>query len=140
MVRALVSLTWLEIKIFIREPMGVFGTVGIPVLAFVLLGRFVGPRLARAALQPGGTVAAGLPVIGAIFMMLGAVGSLVTVVSIYREGGILKRLRATPLSPLVILSAQVLVKLLFTALTLAPMILAGRQYYPVGADVPVVLG
>jgi ABC-2 type transport system permease protein len=138
MVRALVSLTWLEIKIFVREPMGVFGTVGIPVLVFLLLGRFVGPRLAKAALQPGGTVAAGLPVIVAIFMMLGAVGSLVTIVSIYREGGILKRLRATPLSPLVILSAQVVVKLLFTALTLALMILAGRRYYPVGADVPVV--
>jgi len=66
------------------------------------------------------------------------VGSLVTIVSIYREGGILKRLRATPLSPLVILGAQVLVKLLFTALTLCLMILAGRRYYPVGADVPLV--
>ena len=138
MVRALITLTWLEIKIFVREPMGLFGTVGIPVLVFLLLGRFVGPRLARAALQPGGTVAAGLPVIVAVFMMLGAVGSLVTIVSIYREGGILKRLRATPLSPLVILSAQVLVKLLFTALTLALMILAGRRYYPVDADVPLV--
>jgi len=138
MLRALITLTWLEIKIFAREPMGLFGTVGMPVLIFVLLGRFAGPRLATAALRPGGTVAAGLPVILAIFMVLGAVGSLVTIVSIYREGGILKRLRATPLSPLVILSAQVLVKLLFTALTLCLMILAGRRYYPVGADVPLL--
>lgn len=138
MLRALFKLTWLEIKIFAREPMGLFGTVGIPVLAFLLLGRFAGPRLATAAMRPGGTVAAGLPVIIAIFMVLGAVGSLVTIVSIYREGGILKRLRATPLSPLVILSAHVLVKLLFTALTLTLMILAGRRFYPVGADVPLV--
>jgi ABC-2 type transport system permease protein len=138
MVRALITLTWLEIKIFVREPMGLFGTVGIPVLVFVLLGRFAGAQLATAALRPGGTVSAGLPVILAIFMVLGAVGSLVTIVAIYREGGILKRLRATPLSPLVILSAQVLVKLLFTALTLCLMILAGRRYYPVGADVPLL--
>jgi ABC-2 type transport system permease protein len=32
----------------------------------------------------------------------------------------------------------VLVKLLFTALTLAVMVLAGRRYYPVNADVPLV--
>jgi ABC-2 type transport system permease protein len=71
-------------------------------------------------------------------MALGAVSSLVTIISIYREGGILKRLRATPLSPLVILSAHVIVKLLFTAITLAVMVLAGRQYFPPGTPVPVV--
>jgi ABC-2 type transport system permease protein len=71
-------------------------------------------------------------------MMLGAVGSLVTIVSIYREGGMLKRLRATPLSPLVILSAHVVVKLLFTALTLALMVAAGRRYSLVGTEVPLL--
>ena len=58
--------------------------------------------------------------------------SLVTIIAIYREGGILKRLRATPLRPHTILTAHVLVKLLFTRVTLALMVLAGRRYYPVG--------
>ena len=40
--------------------------------------------------------------------------SLIAIISIYREGGILKRLRATPLSPVTILSAHVVVKLVFT--------------------------
>ena len=44
--------------------------------------------------------------------MLSAVLSLVTIIAIYREGGILKRLRATPLLPHTILGAQVIVKLL----------------------------
>ena len=39
MLRGLWKLTWLEIKIFVREPLGLFGTVGIPVLLFVALGR-----------------------------------------------------------------------------------------------------
>ena len=56
---------------------------------------------------------------------MNAVLSLVTIISIYREGGILKRLRATPLRPQTILTAHVLVKLLFTAITLLLMI-AGR--------------
>ena len=62
--------------------------------------------------------------------------SLVTIISIYREGGILKRLRATPLRPQTILSAHVIVKLLLTAATLALMFLAGRRYFPPGAHVP----
>src|SRR5688572_2972646 len=135
--RALVKLTWLEMKIFVREPMGVFGTVGIPVLVFVIASRLAGPRVAQAAIQPGGVVPAFLPVLASILMMLSAISSLVTIISIYREGGILKRLRATPLSPTVILSAHVLVKLLFTVLTLVIMVLAGRRYFPPGAPVPL---
>jgi ABC-2 type transport system permease protein len=62
--------------------------------------------------------------------------SLVTIVSIYREGGILKRLRATPLRPQTILTAHVIVKLALTAATLALMVLAGKRYYPIGIQVP----
>ena len=134
----LLRLTWLEIKIFVREPMGVFGTVGIPVIVFLVLGRLAGPALTRAAVRPGGAISAALPVFASVMMALSAVSSLVTIISIYREGGILKRLRATPLSPFDILAAQVLVKLLFTALTLILMLLAGRRYVPAGSHVPVV--
>lgn len=132
----LLRLTWLEIKIFVREPMGVFGTVGIPVLVFLVLGRLAGPALARAAVRPGGAIPAALPVFASVMMALSAVGSLVTIISIYREGGILKRLRATPLSPFDILAAQVLVKLTFTALTLVLMLVAGRRIIPPEARVP----
>jgi len=135
--RGLLPLVWLEIKIFIREPLGVIGTIGVPVLVFVVLGRLVGGRLPASA----GTaefVTAGLPVFVSILIALNAVLSLVTIIAIYREGGILKRLRATPLRPVTILTAHVLVKLLMTAATLALMILAGRRYYPAGVHVPVV--
>jgi ABC-2 type transport system permease protein len=39
MLRGLLKLTWIEIKIFMREPLGAFGTIGIPVLVFVVAGR-----------------------------------------------------------------------------------------------------
>ena len=38
MLRGLGKLTWIEIKIFLREPLGAFGTIGIPVLVFLVLG------------------------------------------------------------------------------------------------------
>ena len=63
--------------------------------------------------------------------------SLVTIISIYREGGILKRLRATPLRPQTILTAHVLVKLSLTVLTMALTVLAGKRYYPVNTHFPV---
>jgi ABC-2 type transport system permease protein len=136
--RGLLKLTWLEIKIFVREPLGVFGSVGIPVLVFIVMSRLLGPARGVKAPRPDWASDAFIPVLAATLMALSAVASLVTIISIYREGGILKRLRATPLSPPVILTAHVLVKLLFTLITLVVMILAGRRYYPIGAQVPIV--
>ena len=92
-----------------------------------------GAEAARAAQFVG----VDLPVLAALLIALSAVLSLVTIMAIYREGGILKRLRATPLRPLTILTAHVLVKLLLTAVTLVLMVLAGRRYYPVPVAVPV---
>ena len=137
MIRALWKLTWLEIKIFVREPMGVFGTIGIPVLVFIVMTRLLGASMPSTPRQPGWPGSSFLPVLTSILIALSAVTSLITIVSIYREGGILKRLRATPLPPVVILSAHVLVKLIFTAITLIAMLLAGRRYFPPDAHIPV---
>ena len=51
MLRGLWKLTWLEIKIFVREPLGLIGTVGFPVLIFVVLGRCSAARGARPRLM-----------------------------------------------------------------------------------------
>ena len=133
----LAQLTWLEIKIFIREPLGLFGTVGVPVLVFLALGRVMSSAAAPASPEEA-FLRAGLPVFAAILMAIGAVVSLVTVIAIYREGGILKRLRATPLRPATILVAHVLVKLLFAALTLGILIVAGRRFYAPGSLLDVI--
>lgn len=136
MLRGLLQLTWLETKIFMREPLGAIGTIVIPVVVFLLVGRAMGGRAQTTG--AGMFLRSGLPVLVSILIATSAVLSLVTIISIYREGGILKRLRATPLRPQTILTAHVLVKLLLTAITLVLMVLAGRRYYPVGIEVPVV--
>ena len=137
MLRGLWNLTWLEIKIFVREPLGVFATIGIPVLVLVVMGRVIGSR-PPAALAANTLVRVGLPVFVCIMIAINAVLSLVTIISIYREGGILKRLRATPLRPQTILAAHVIVKLLLTAATLVLMVLAGKRYYPADVHVPII--
>ena len=137
--RGLLILTWLEIKIFMREPLGALGTILIPVAIFVGFGRLAGGRrTAIPALPDSNLLSVELPVFASIMIAITAVLSLVTIISIYREGGILKRLRATPLHPQTILSAHVLVKLLLTVITLALMMLAGKRYYPVAVTAPLL--
>ena len=136
--RGLWRLTWLEIKIFVREPLGLIGTVGVPVLMFAIFGRLVSPRLERGSATATRIATVDLPVFASLLIAISVVLSLVTVIAIYREGGILKRLRATPLRPVTILTAHVLVKLLFTAVTLGAMLLAGRRFYSVVDQVPVI--
>ncbi len=141
MLRGLWQLTWLEVKIFLREPLGAIGTIVVPVLAFVLLGKFMGGAPAVRGAPPvaltGLLGAGGIPTLVSVMIALSAVLSLVTIIAIYREGGILKRLRATPLRPWTILSAHVLVKLMLTAATMIVMVLAGRRYFAIGPEVPM---
>ena len=137
MMRGLWKLTWIEIKIFLREPLGAFGTIGFPVLVFLVLGRIAGRRLAPPPLAASSFILVSLPVLASVLIAVSAVLSLVTIISIYREGGILKRLRATPLRPHTILTAHVIVKLILTAATLAVMVLAGKRYYPVDVHAPL---
>src|ERR1700723_3689161 len=138
MLHGLWKLTWIELKIFLREPLGAIGSIVIPVLVFVLVGQAVDPKLAPASVTANSFIGVGLPVLASILIAISAVLSLVTIISIYREGGILKRLRATPLRPQTILTAHVIVKLLLTAATLTLMVLAGKRYYPVGIHPPLV--
>src|SRR6266576_1996267 len=122
------KLTWLETKIFTREPMGFVGTLVMPLVVFIVLGRaFSAPRpLATTELELPFNAA----ILAAVLIAISAVQSLVAIISIYREGGILKRLRSTPLSPVTIMGALVVVKLLFTVISLTLLMLAGRRLFP----------
>ena len=100
-------------------------------------GRLLGRSSCATGIPGAGNfISVGLPVLASVLIAISAVLSLVTIISIYREGGILKRLRATPLRPQTILAAHVIVKLLLSAATLVLMMLVGKRYYPVGVHVP----
>jgi ABC-2 type transport system permease protein len=122
------KLTWLETKIFIREPMGFVGTLVMPVVLFIILGRAFG--VGKPVTAPDVDIPFNVAILAAVLIAISAVQSLVAIISIYREGGILKRLRATPLSPVTIMGAQVSVKLVFTVISLSLLMLAGRRIFP----------
>jgi ABC-2 type transport system permease protein len=122
------KLTWLETKIFTREPMGFVGTLVMPLVVFIVLGRALGVGKPLAA--PQVDIPFNAAILAAVLIAISAVQSLVAIISIYREGGILKRLRSTPLSPVTIMGAQVAVKLVFTVISLSLLMLAGRRLFP----------
>jgi ABC-2 type transport system permease protein len=136
MLRGLWHLTWIEIKVFMREPLGAIGSIVMPVLIFLLMGKLGRSVMSTGRLSTSSFFSVNVPVFVAVLIALNAVLSLVAIISIYREGGILKRLRATPLRPWTILTAHVIVKLSLTAITLGLMLLAGKRYYPVGTNAP----
>ena len=138
MLRGLWKLTWIEMKIFVREPLGLFGTLGMPVIVFLIISRMIGGRAASSRPDVARIVGTDVPIFAALLIATGAVLSLVTIISIYREGGILKRLRATPIRPQTILIAHVVAKLVFTSATLILLALAGRRVIPPGQEVPLV--
>jgi ABC-2 type transport system permease protein len=122
------KLTWLEAKIFTREPMGFVGTLVMPLVIFIVLGRAFSIRKPLAT--PDVDIPFNVAILAAVLIAVSAVQSLVAIISIYREGGILKRLRSTPLSPVTIMGAQVVVKLAFTVVSLTLLMLAGRRLFP----------
>jgi ABC-2 type transport system permease protein len=85
MLRGFWKLTWLEIKIFVREPLGVLGSVVIPVAMFLVLGRALGSRSGNSD-AASRLLSQDLPIFASVFIAMGAAMSLVAIVTIYREG------------------------------------------------------
>jgi ABC-2 type transport system permease protein len=66
MLRGLWKLTWIELKVFLREPLGALGTIVIPVLVFIVAGRILGRGLAPNALAASSFISVGLPVLASV--------------------------------------------------------------------------
>jgi ABC-2 type transport system permease protein len=126
--RGLLKLTWIELKLFLREPMAAFFTLAFPLMMLFLFGSIYGNK-PSSFLGGYGMVDISVPAYTA--MIIGSSGLLSLGISIatYRETGVLKRLKATPIRPQTILGAQVAVIYLMTAAGMALLIVAGKSVY-----------
>lgn len=103
--KALWKMTWVEAKLFAREPAAMFFTLAFPVLIVLLFSAIFGndPVPGAPSLR---VVDVSTP--GYTTMVIGTTGllGLPIVLAGYRKRGILRRLRATPLQPATILSPR----------------------------------
>ncbi|MFZ2096850.1 MAG: ABC transporter permease [Anaerolineales bacterium] len=128
--KSLLKMTSMEAKLFLREPVGVFFTLVFPLMLLFLFGSIFGNE-PNATFGGRGTIDISLPIYTA--MIIGTTGLMSTTITmaIYRENGILRRLRTTPVSPLAILVAQVIVVFTMTLLGMLLLIIAGKLVYHV---------
>jgi ABC-2 type transport system permease protein len=128
--KSLLKMTWMETKLFLREPIGAFFTLVFPLMMLFLFGSIYGntptPRFGG-----HGTIDISIPAYTAMIIATSGLMSITITMASYRENGILRRLRTTPISPLVILAAQVIVVFAMTCLGMVLLIAAGKLVYHV---------
>jgi len=128
--KSLLKMAWMEAKLFLREPVGAFFTLVFPLMFLFLFGSISGNEPTP---MFGGqrTIDAAIPSLTA--MIIGTTGLMSTTITMatYRENGVLRRLRTTPVSPLVVLAAQVIVVFAMTCLGMLLLIAAGMLVYHV---------
>ena len=123
-------MTWMESKLFLREPVGAFFTLIFPLIYLFLYGAISGNEPTP---MYGGqrTIDAAIPSLTAVIISMAGLMSTTITMATYREKGILRRLRTTPVSPLVVLGAQVIVVFVMTGLGMLLLITAGKLVYHV---------
>ncbi len=123
-----IKLTYTELKLQLREPVGLFFTLAFPVMLLVLFGAIFGNE-PDAFLSGFGQVDLSTP--GYIGMIIGTIGmvSIPITLSNYREKGILRRLRATPLQSGSVLWSHVAVQVIMAFVGVVLLLIAGALFY-----------
>lgn len=137
--QAFLKMTVSEWRLLLREPAAVFFTLIFPLLLMSLFGSVFGnepnPEL-------GGLGSVDLSTPGYIALIIGTTAfmGLPSTLANYRDQGILRRLRATPVPALTILGAQFFVNLIMSALGTVILITVGRVWFGLQLpDAPLAL-
>lgn len=128
--KSLLNMTWMETKLFLREPVGAFFTLVFPLMMLLIFGTIYGNTP-----PPGsngqGAIDALIPAFTAMVIGITGLMSVTITMATYRENGILRRLRTTPVSPLVVMVAQVIVVFAMTCLGMLLLVTVGKLVYHV---------
>jgi ABC-2 type transport system permease protein len=107
-VRRLVKMTWLELKLFAREPLTVVFTMAIPLILLFIMGGVFGntPRTDEVVWRSAGPMDFYIPAyIALVVASLGLIGLPVHLAA-YRERGVLRRFRASSVGLRYVLGSQ----------------------------------
>lgn len=135
------KLTYIELKLQLREPVGLFFTLAFPVMLLVLFGAIFGNEAEEFL---GGYGQVDLSMSGYIGMIIGTIGMLGIPITLsnYRERGILRRLRATPLQSGSVLWSQVAAQTLITVVGILLLFIVGMVLFDLripDGDVSIIL-
>jgi ABC-2 type transport system permease protein len=128
---ALAKLTSTEIRLFLREPLGVFFVLAFPSILIAILGSVPAFRQRDEAI--GGLRVVDLYVTISIALILAMLALQFTpaVLANYRERGVLRRMSTTPVHPAMLLAAQLATSLLAALVATALVLGVGRIVFAV---------
>jgi ABC-2 type transport system permease protein len=127
------TLTLTELKLFLREKSGPAFGVGLPLLLLIIFGNLPFYRDRRADLGGRTLLDAYVPILVVFALAMLALNVLPPVLAGYRERGVLRRLRTTPVGPVRVLAAQLVITLLTALVTVTALLLVARFAFGVGA-------
>lgn len=127
------KLTLTELKLMVREPLPAFFVFLFPTVLVVILGSI--PSFREPSADLGGVRVIDLYVGISVALVIAMLALQVTpaVLSSYREKGILRRLATTPVSPIKLLGAQLVMSLICAIISAALVLAVGR----IAFDVPL---
>ncbi len=144
---ALGKLIQIETRLFLRDPMSF--TIGLLLPTVVLIGLGAVPMLREPSEDMGGQRFIDYFAPSTIVMAVGVIGltNLPAVLAAYREQGVLRRMRTTPVHPVKLLVAQLVVNIGASLASVLLVIVAGRLVFdvplpqhPLGFAIAFILG
>jgi len=129
--RTLFKLTWVEIKLFIREPITVVFTLALPIIFLVVMGGVFGNTAEAGYYRGVGAMDYYMPsYFGLVMMAIGTVALPVHLTG-YRERGVLRRFRASSFSIWSVLGSQTMVSFIIAIIgSILVTILGVITYHP----------
>jgi ABC-2 type transport system permease protein len=124
------KMSWVESKLFLREPVGAFFTLIFPLMMLFIFGTIYSNKpLPGSGSQ--GPIEMLIPAF--IAMVIGITGLMAITITMatYGEKGILRRYHTTPVSPFTVMGAQVAVVFSMTTLGVLLLVVAGVYVYHV---------
>jgi ABC-2 type transport system permease protein len=132
--RTLVKLSWVELKLFVREPITVIFTLALPVIFLFVMGGVFGNEAdtgdgGMVVFRGVGPLDYYIPAYFALVMM--AIGTVALPVHLagYRERGVLRRLRASSISVWSVLGSQLVVSFVIAVVGSILILICGVLAY-----------
>jgi len=129
--RTLLKLSWVELKLFIREPITMAFTLVLPILFLLIMGEVFGNNPAPEVYRGMGAMNVYTP--SYLGLVMGSIGlfSIPVHLTSYRERGVLRRLRASSISTWTLFGSQLLVSFVVTIVCAAILVALALPIYDV---------
>lgn len=118
------KLTWMQFKLFGREPVALFFTLAFPLMILLLFGMIFGNGIDPQYGGEYGYVDALVPGLAAIIIGTVALMTIPVATATAREQKILRRYKVTPMPPLVYLAADITTNVFIALIGLVLLIIA----------------